>query len=869
MVRNTSSWSKILSRLYLIKIGSAGTWIVAVYVLFGSLWILFSDTILGHITRNPDLVQRISVFKGLSFILVTAVLLYHLIKLHLGRMSAVNSRLTASMEHLKAVNEKLKLTDFSIDNISDAIQWITMDTRFWNVNQAACSMLGYSREELLSMSISDIDPYFRLDEWQVHLKDIMQSGSIQHARFHKTKDGRIFPVEITSSYIQYNDIGYYCAIVRDNTQRIKAEEEASFYRSLIEFTRDPFYVLSPDNGFKMVYANRAACEHYGMSLEQLQTMSIPDWDPQFDMGNIDELMQRLRQGKSIRIETVHRVASGKLVPVELTSSHLVHGGREYTCGYFYNITARKAMDEALKQSEARYRALSFEYQALLDGLPDGLTLLSPDLLVLWANPASAQNTALQQGDLIGHHCHEMRHASAVPCDKCIVRDTFATGRAGKTISVYPATGRTFELRSVPVKDEDEKVAKVIEIARDISAQVAAEAERIELERKLLHAQKLESLGILAGGIAHDFNNILTSIMGNLSIFRMQIPEGHKILDRIEKCEQAVQQATGLTCQLLTFAKGGDPVKKTTDLRHVIQNAVTFALTGSNVTVQVTIEDDLWAVEADEGQIGQVLNNLLINGHQAMLRGGAIHVGAANRLLARNEATALKEGPYVAIVVRDQGMGIAPEHLAKIFDPYFTTKKTGTGLGLTSAYSIIRKHGGDIFVTSEVGKGTTFEVCLPAIPVNADCEDSSMAQSISAGKGSVLLMDDEECIRDLTCEMLSHLGYHAEACSCGEELIRIYQERAKRGHTPDAVIIDLTIRGGMGGLDAATAILAFDPSARLIVASGYSTDPVMANYRKYGFAAALPKPYRLEDISCELARVMKGQVLSKSTDTLPD
>lgn len=252
-----------------------------------------------------DSITRDSVVKGLGFVLITAFLLYHLIHLHIRRTSAANSRLTSNLQHLKAVNEKLKLTDFSIDNISDAIQWITMDTRFWNVNQAACSMLGYSREELLSMSISDIDPYFSLDEWQVHLKDIMQSGSIQHPRFHKTKDGHIFPVEITSSYIQYNDIGYYCAIVRDITQRIKAEEEAYFYRSLIEFTRDPFYVLSPDDGFKMVYADRAACEHYGKSLKQLQTMSIPDWDPQFDMGNTDEMIQRLRQGKSIRCSSSH------------------------------------------------------------------------------------------------------------------------------------------------------------------------------------------------------------------------------------------------------------------------------------------------------------------------------------------------------------------------------------------------------------------------------------------------------------------------------------------------------------------------------------------------------------------------------------
>lgn len=831
--------------------------IVAVYALFGGLWILCSDTVMGLITTDPEMLQRISVFKGLAYVLITSLLLYHLIGRHIRRISDVNSRLRTSMEDLQATHRKLLLADFSIRNISDAVYWISMDGRFLDCNDAACAMLGYNRDEFLAMAVTDLDPEYANEDIAEHLERLRRTGSIKLVRSHRAKDGRIVSVEINSNYLCYDDTEYICSIVRDVTERIKAEREASFFGTLIEFSRDPFYVLDPTDGYRMVYANRAACEHYGVSLEHLQTMRIPDWDPAFDMAAVEGLLQHMREGNPVRFDTLHRVSSGKLVPVEVSSSALVHDGREYTCGYFFDITERKTMEEALRESESRYRGLFLEFQALLDGIPDGLTLLSPDLEVLWVNHAAARATGHGPRDMIGKFCYHVRHQLGKPCDNCVVQKTLRTGKQEET-QIVSETGHTFELRSVPVRDEDGTIVKVIEIGRDVSEQIAAEVDRNELERKLLHAHKLESLGILAGGIAHDFNNILTGIVGNLSLLMMQLPEGHKGLKLIERCERAVSRATGLTCQLLTFAKGGDPVKKPIDLRHLIENSVSFALTGSNVATEVIIAEDLWTVEADAGQLEQVINNLLINAVQAMPLGGVIRVFASNRLPERLGPDSPKLKRYVAIAVKDEGEGIAPKNLTKIYDPYFTTKETGSGLGLTSAYSIVRKHGGDIAVTSEPGKGTTFEITIPASRQAVSSDKDLHQLTVTAGRGLILVMDDEEYIRTMLCEMLSMMGYDAEGFSRGEELVQRYREKLREDKAPAALILDLTIRGGMGGMETSQAVLQLDPAARLIVASGYSNNPVMASYRQYGFIAALAKPYRLEEVSSELEKVLRGK-----------
>jgi PAS domain S-box-containing protein len=817
---------------------------VAVYVLFGSLWILLSDMIVGLITNNPDLMKRISAIMGIAFVLITAFLLYHFINHHVRRLSAINSHLQTNMNHLQTVLEKLKLTDFSIDNISDSIQWITMDTRFWNVNQAACSMLGYSREELLSLSISDIDPHFTLEEWRTHLQEIRRSVSIKHARFHKTKDGRIFPVEITSNYIKYNDIEYYCAMVRDITERVKAEQEASFFRSLIEHTRDPFYVVCPDEGFRMVYANRAACEQFGMDLEQLQTMRIPDWDPAFEMGNIDALMQQLREGRSARFETVHRVASGKHIPVEVTACLLSHDGREYACGYFYDITERKRIEEALRESEERYRAL-------IELSPDAIFIRTGGRL-MFANAEGAKLLGVDKPeDIYGREALEFIHPGSRELVLQRVAEALQTGEPSPPTEIklvgMDGSKVPVEVASVPFRYKGE--ISLLTIAHDIT-------DRKRMQEELLKTQKLESLGVLAGGIAHDFNNILTAVIGNVSLARMQVGEGHKAAARLAASENALARATDLTRQLLTFARGGEPIKKVIKVGGLIKEAASFAIHGSTVKCQFVLANDLWLVEADEGQLSQVIQNLVINARQAMPEGGTLTLEAKN-------IRSTQEGKrFVHISVADSGAGIHEHHLQRIFDPFFTTKQLGSGLGLATCYSIIKQHGGNITVTSTLGKGSTFYVDLPAAEQGSVVEADSIIEVVY-GSGRVLVMDDEEPVREAAQAMLEELGYTVECAKNGSDTVELYRQRKEEGTPFSAVIMDLTIPGEIGGKGAINFLLKIDPNVKAIVSSGYSTDPVMANYSEFGFVAVLRKPYRPQEMSVILDDCLSSDDLQAS------
>ena len=377
-----------------------------------------------------------------------------------------------------------------------------------------------------------------------------------------------------------------------------------------------------------------------------------------------------------------------------------------------------------------------------------------------------------------------------------------------------------------------------------------------INNELLKVQKMESLGVLAGGIAHDFNNILTGIMGNISFARMYLDAEHEAHLPLQAAEKASRRAAELAHQLLTFAKGGEPIKNVVGLRRLVAESLSLSLRGSSVQGNIEMAEGIGYIEADEGQIHQAFNNIAINAVHAMPGGGTLTV-SGEKVLMRSNNLSLRPGPYVKLLFRDEGCGIDPAILKNIFDPYFTTKPGGTGLGLASTLSIIRRHGGHIQVDSKVGAGTTFTLYLPSTEGSSPVVEASVESATGHPPGGrVLVMDDEEMLRTLTSRLLTHLGYQVATCANGEEAIALYTAAKEEGTPFSAVIMDLTVPGGMGGKEAARHILAFDPEAKLIVSSGYSNDQALSEYRKYGFCGAVLKPYQVTELAEALGALLK-------------
>ncbi len=408
------------------------------------------------------------------------------------------------------------------------------------------------------------------------------------------------------------------------------------------------------------------------------------------------------------------------------------------------------------------------------------------------------------------------------------------------------------------------IAWVAALRRQVRRQTDQIREQImresRLEAELQRAGKLESLGLLAGGIAHDFNNLLTAVIGNLSLARLDTRIDRESAESIRDAEKAAARAKDLTQQLLTFAKGGAPIRTAVLLPDVIREVAEFALRGSNVRCQFDLPADLWPANVDEGQIGQVVQNIVINAMQAMPDGGVIDVSMRNETVGRELAQVLEPGRYLHLTMTDHGAGIPSRDMERIFDPYFTTKKNGNGLGLATVHSIVKKHMGHISAESAPGRGTTFHIWLPAaneVPVAEAARPDAVHPKASANSVRILFMDDEQPIRQLGSAILRRIGYDVETVSDGAEAVRAYEEAARGGRPFAVVILDLTIPGGMGGSQALEQLRKLDPDVRAIVSSGYSNDAVLANYREHGFRGMVSKPYETADLALAVENVLRG------------
>ncbi|HEV3409144.1 MAG TPA: response regulator, partial [Chthoniobacterales bacterium] len=385
-------------------------------------------------------------------------------------------------------------------------------------------------------------------------------------------------------------------------------------------------------------------------------------------------------------------------------------------------------------------------------------------------------------------------------------------------------------------------------------------ERKRTDDERLTTSKLESLGTLAGGIAHDLNNILTVISGNIGLAQIEAAEDETtLLSYLSKAGQAAQHAAHLSSQLLTFSKGGAPLKKVTAMSQLLAQAAEFSLYGSNLRAEMNIASDLWPAEVDAGQIEQVINALVLNAREAMPHGGTISFSARNVDLDDSAAISLAPGRYLKVSISDRGCGIAEEVTTKIFDPYFTTKAEASGLGLSISYSIIKKHGGMLQLEETSSEGSTFTFYLPASTGTAAAERQRPGRPARFHHQRVLVMDDEAAIRELTAQLLSSLGYEVTAVPDGLEAIRSYERALRRGEQFQVVILDATVRGGLGGVAAIERLRALDPDVNAIICSGYSDEAALAEFLAYGFRGALPKPFTRAELADALKRTMEPVV----------
>jgi len=414
------------------------------------------------------------------------------------------------------------------------------------------------------------------------------------------------------------------------------------------------------------------------------------------------------------------------------------------------------------------------------------------------------------------------------------------------------------------KARDELALRVAERTAELqqaNERLAAEVkQRKQVEDELMRAQKLEALAVLAGGIAHDFNNFLTIVQGNTDLAKIHMKPGDPVCEILQQTDTACKRAASLASQLLTFGKGGAPIVRTTSVAELLAASVDLARAGSQVRFDLAIPDDLWPADIDVGQISQVFHNVLLNARQAVPEGGVIDVRAENVVI--DEAVPfIGTGKYIRILIRDNGCGIPEEILPKIFDPYFTTKETGSGLGLATAYSIVTKHHGHIRADSTAGQGSTFCIHLPASELSPVTQPANV---VRMGTGRILVMDDEEAIRSVLGLMMQQLGYEVECASDGAEAVELFARAMVSGRSFVGVLLDLTVPGRMGGKEAAAELRSIDPSVKLIVSSGYSDAPILSEFKKYGFDDVIRKPYTLAELGDVLTRVIGSNLRRVAT-----
>jgi len=708
------------------------------------------------------------------------------------------------------------------------------------INKTAEELYGYSHDEMLHRTVQDFSsgesPY-SLREAVALIRKTFKEGPQHFEWLAKRKNGELFWTEVVLSATRIGGAGRVLAVVRDITERKQAEEALLHFQMAVASATDAIGMSTPAG--RHYYQNEAYTKLFGLSVSEVDGVSGPPATVYADEKEGREVFDIIMKGGSYvgEVKMLDKDRKERNIYLRAYSIKNKEGKVVGLVGMHTDITERKRAEEALRENQARLDlALLSAHMGVWRWEIKENRRYFDDLTcqLLGINPATFTGTLEDFFRAVHPEDHEMIKTALAQTIELNVpyEPSYRIIWPDGSVHYIAARGKL-------VRDDKGQPLRINGILWDITDQRLLEDERLK-------TQKLESIGTLAGGIAHDFNNLLQSIFGFISMAKRTFDQREKSLAMLTQAEKALHQSVNLTSQLLTFSKGGTPVKKVFALRPLIEDSVAFALSGSRTKYEIVIDENIRSVEADEGQIGQVIQNIVLNADQAMPLGGMIRVSVRNIPAAAIVPPTELLGDFVEISISDQGIGIPPEHLARIFDPYFTTKVKGSGLGLATSYAIIKNHEGQLRVQSEAHKGTTFFIYLPASSVNAD-EPKSQARPTVVRKGRVLVMDDDEMVRRVSGELLNALGHDVTFAQAGEDALETYRAAWDAGRPYDVVILDLTIRGGMGGLETLRMLAEIDPDVKAVVSSGYSDDAALSNYRELGFRAFLKKPYNVEDL----------------------
>ncbi|HLW34341.1 MAG TPA: CHASE3 domain-containing protein [Chthoniobacterales bacterium] len=649
-------------------------------------------------------------------------------------------------------------------------------------------------------------------------------------------------------------------------QLTKLENAETHIRSVIENILDGMIVLEETGVIRSM--NPAAHRMFGCRDNEMIGHNFTRLVPKRYEGE-----QELKTVVNNWTEIMRRTGSTTLAlgrtrknitfPVEISLSEMVIDQQRLYVAMVRDVTERKHFEQQV-DTEKENLAVT------LRAIGDGVITCDVNGKVIMMNSEAEKLTGWSSKEAIGQPLKSVFDVTVDLATQAKVQKSGYRNEAQSILVNLPETvtltsregnERVIEQVASPIKDKKNEISGVVLVFRDITDRQRAEAE----SRK---AETLEQLGLLAGGIAHDFNNLLTAIIGNISLASLLLPPDDEMASRLDDAKNASMRARDLAQQLLTFARGGAPIKKTASIGKLIQDTVSFSLRGSRNRSEFDFSPDVAPAEIDAGQISQVVANLVVNADQAMPNGGTLYVNCDNFCYDTNDAVIpdLAPGDYVRIRIRDEGVGIPEKYIKRIFDPYFTTKAKGNGLGLATAYSIIKNHSGLLTVESEVHVGTTFTIYLPAAPAMEQEQPVEAPVKVTQeikGTGRVLVVDDEDAIRDLVEFTLTRLGYEVSQAATALLGVELYQQRLRAGKRFDLVILDLTLPGGMGGKEALKKLIEIDPTVNAIVSSGYATDATMSRYQDFGFRGVIAKPYE----AAELGKIVHETIESSQTNVV--